>query len=96
MVDNYANYFCQRLLSSCSPPQRISFLTQIRGNIVPISMDKKGTHTIQSLLDVMTMDEEEEILANDIKGHVYEMAMVRRYATIYRTSRAPTWCRRPC
>ena len=40
-------------------------------------MDKKGTHTIQSILDVMTMAEEESILAADIQGHVVEMAKVR-------------------
>lgn len=39
-------------------------------------MDKKGTHTIQSILDVMTMDAEEEILAGDLKGHIIEMALV--------------------
>ncbi len=39
-------------------------------------MDKKGTHTIQSMLDVMTMPEEEEIVAGDIKGHVFELASV--------------------
>jgi len=39
-------------------------------------MDKKGTHTIQSMLDVMTMEEEEEIVANDIKGHIFELASV--------------------
>ena len=29
MVDDYGNYFCQRLVSSCSPPQRIAFLTKV-------------------------------------------------------------------
>lgn len=75
MVDNYANYFCQRLLSSCSPSQRIYFLTQISGKIVEISKDKKGTHTMQSILDVMTMDEEEKVIAECLKGHVYDLAM---------------------
>jgi len=39
-------------------------------------MDKKGTHTIQSMLDVMTMEEEERIIAEDIKDHVSELASV--------------------
>ncbi len=76
MTDDYGNYFCQRLVSSCSPAQRIAFLQQIKGRIVMISKDKKGTHTIQSMLDVMTMDEEEAIVASDIKGHVFELANV--------------------
>ena len=29
MVDNYANYFCQRLLSSCSQPQRVYFIQKV-------------------------------------------------------------------
>jgi hypothetical protein len=29
MVDNYGNYFCQRLLSSCSGEQRVQILKLI-------------------------------------------------------------------
>lgn len=39
-------------------------------------MDKKGTHTIQSMLDVMTMEDEELIVSSDLKDHVYELALV--------------------
>jgi len=39
-------------------------------------MDKKGTHTIQSMLDVMTMPEEEDIVVGDLKGHIFELASV--------------------
>ena len=39
-------------------------------------MDKKGTHTIQSMLDVMTMPEEEELVADDLRTHVFELASV--------------------
>ena len=48
-------------------------------------MDKKGTHTIQSMLDVMTMTEEEELMAADIKGHVFELASV--FLSLYITNR---------
>lgn len=41
-----------------------------------ISKDKKGTHTIQSMLDVITMSEEEELVASDLRGHVFELANV--------------------
>jgi len=44
--------------------------------MVSISKDKKGTHTIQSMLDVMTMPEEEELVASDFEGHVFELAKV--------------------
>lgn len=77
MIDNYGNYFCQRLLSTCSPSQRISILNhlQISGKFVEICKDKKGTHTVQSFLDVMTMEEEEKLFAANIKGFVYELSM---------------------
>jgi len=29
MIDNYANYFCQKLILSCSQPQRISFIEKV-------------------------------------------------------------------
>ena len=44
--------------------------------MIKISKDKKGTHTIQSLLDVITMPEEEELIALDIVDHVFELASV--------------------
>ena len=55
-------------------------------------MDKKGTHTIQSMLDVMTMEEEEEIMANDIKGHIFEMASVFTQCLITLGSTSDTRC----
>jgi hypothetical protein len=44
---------------------------------VEISKSKKGTHTVQSLIDVMTNTEEEELLASDLKAKVYEMGDVK-------------------
>lgn len=76
MTNDYGNYFCQRLLFNCSPSHRLFFIKQIKGQIVAISKDSRGIHTIQSIFDVMTMEEEEIILANDLKGHVFELAMV--------------------
>lgn len=39
-------------------------------------MDKKGTHTIQSILDFMTMEEEEKAFSEGIKGRIYEISIV--------------------
>lgn len=47
-----------------------------------ISKDKKGTHTIQSLLDVMTMREEEELVASDLKNNVYVMGSVILFVNV--------------
>lgn len=46
MVDNYGNYFCQRLLSSCSGEQRVQILRLIESDFISICKDKRGTHTI--------------------------------------------------
>lgn len=52
-----------------------------------ISKDKKGTHTIQSLLDVMTMKEEEELVASNLKGNVYIMGSVISFYNIIGSKR---------
>lgn len=46
MVDNYGNYFCQRLLSCCSGEQRVMILKLIEQDFLLICTDKRGTHTI--------------------------------------------------
>jgi hypothetical protein len=46
MIDNYGNYFCQSLLSSCSGVQRLTILRSIEKNFIEICCDRKGTHTI--------------------------------------------------
>lgn len=76
MTNDYGNYFCQRLLSSCSTSQRLIFVTEIKGKITTIAKDSKGIHTIQAIFDVMTMEEEEIIIASDLKDHIFELAMV--------------------
>lgn len=59
-----------------------------------ISKDQKGTHTIQSLIDVMTMDEEYELASQDLKGKVFEMGSVRLLAN-RRTKMLPTLYKLP-
>ncbi len=64
-------------------------------------MDKKGTHTIQSMLDVMTMPEEEELVADDLKGHIFELASVSLFLLCVttcqqRTNKQLMWYKKPC
>jgi hypothetical protein len=58
MVDNYGNYFCQKLLSNCSADQRMQILERIADDIVKISCDKRGTHTIQTFIDLVNLEKE--------------------------------------
>jgi hypothetical protein len=75
MVDNYGNYFCQRLLSSCSGEQRVQILRLIQSDFISICTDKRGTHTIQTIIDTLSIPEEEKILKNCLVGKVFELSI---------------------
>jgi len=76
MVDNYGNYFCQRFLSSCSGDQRLSILKMIRHRFIEICCNKKGTHTIQTMFDLVNLPEEEEFIRSALLGNVKVLSMV--------------------
>jgi hypothetical protein len=74
MVDQYGNYFCQKLLQSSSSAQRHKILQVLSPNILKISCDRKGTHSMQCLIEMINMPDEEEALKNGIKTHVIDLA----------------------
>lgn len=74
MVDNYGNYFCQRLLQTCSSDQRLFILTIIQDQFIKICCNKKGTHTIQSMFDLITLPQEEELIIKALRGNVVYLA----------------------
>lgn len=74
MVDSYGNYFCQKLLQSCSSKQRLYLLTKISPHIVNISCDKRGTHSMQSLIQLINMQEEEDTLEHALREHVISLS----------------------
>lgn len=76
MIDNYGNYFCQRLLSSCSGDQRLAILGMIQNKFFEICCNKKGTHTIQTMFDLINLPEEEEFIRNALIGNVIRLSMV--------------------
>ena len=41
-----------------------------------ISIDKKGTHSIQAVLDTCLTNEEEDFIAQELCGHVTDLASV--------------------
>ena len=75
MVDDYANYFCQKFLHSCSPQQRLILLKTIQPIFMTVCKDKKGTHTIQAFIDLLNLPEEEQIINQLLKGHIVELAL---------------------
>lgn len=84
MIDTYGNYFCQKLIQSCSAEQRIDILnnvtffliSKISKDIVNISYDNSGTHALQSLLEIINLAEEEIIILNALKISALDMCYV--------------------
>lgn len=75
MMDKYGNYFCQELLLSCSGAQRLQILEKIQENFIQVCKDKKGTHTIQKMVDLVNLPEEEKFFERTLTGHVGKLAI---------------------
>jgi hypothetical protein len=74
MTDSYGNYFCQKLLQSCSSKQRLYLLKKISPHLIKIACDKRGTHSMQSLIQLINMEEEEETLEKAIGENVIPLS----------------------
>lgn len=46
----------------------------MKPHILEISCDKKGTHSMQCLIEMINMPEEEEELKNGIQDHIIDLA----------------------
>jgi len=75
MMDRYGNYFCQELLLSWSGTQRLEILKKIEPNFIQVCRDKKGTHTIQKMVDLVNLPDEEIFFKNALTGHVNYLAI---------------------
>lgn len=71
MTDSYANYFCQRFFSILSLDKKNRFISIIAENIEYISTSKIGTYSLQSLIEQITLEEEQLIILNSLKGKVF-------------------------
>ena len=76
IMDNYANYFCQKFYSYLSLPERINFLNKINNNILEISKSKVGTYTLQAIIEYVTSREEKIIFANMFQNNFIELCQV--------------------
>jgi len=74
MMDNYGNYFCQKLLSACTSEQRLIVLQIIQEQFINICCNKKGTHSIQQIIDLITQPQEEELIMSFLRGNIVELA----------------------
>ncbi|CDW83480.1 rna-binding protein [Stylonychia lemnae] len=74
MIDKYGNYFCQNLLRTVNPQNRLKIISYLSPEFVKVSNHDVGTHSIQRLLEVVTQPEEKEVIFNAIKMEIEMMA----------------------
>jgi len=75
MCDQYGNYFCQELFQVCSPDQRTRLLDRLALQIIEIAQDKRGTHALQALIQLLSTDNEQAILIRAIQPHIVDLSM---------------------
>jgi hypothetical protein len=75
MVDRYGNYFCQKLLQSCTINQRSCVLQLIKADFTKICCDLRGTHTVQSILDNIELSLYEDFVKQTLKGKVCDLSI---------------------
>lgn len=69
VTHEYANYMMQKLFTICNTQQRVFILDKLVGSIPMLVKNKQGTHTLQSLVALLTQEEE----------HCMVIEVVRRY-----------------
>lgn len=74
MIDQYGNYFCQKLLHNVSSEQRLTILRHLQKDFVSVSCDEVGTHPMQRLVEMVNLDEERICIFQAIKGDIVNMA----------------------
>ena len=74
MIHLYGNYFCQKVIQISSPEQITTMLTLIANDFPQIAKDYSGTHVLQALLDVISTQEQRDLIMQSIKGKELEMS----------------------
>lgn len=74
MIDTYANYMCQKLFQTCSSAQRLELLRAMKPDLLKISMDTRGTHSLQILIGLASLAEEEELYETAFRGHIIRLS----------------------
>ena len=76
MTDTYGNYFCQKIIQSCSAEQRIFILKNLKKVFTSISCHPSGTHAIQTLIEIINMPGEEELVKECVKDNILKLSYV--------------------
>ena len=74
MCDSYGNYFLQKIIEKTDFKQRINLLNDIKDDFINISKDS-GSHCIQTLIEKINTDEEEEIIKSLIENDLFDLTI---------------------
>ena len=74
-IDKYGNYFTQKLIQICNPPQRIKILESIKSRFVEIAKNLFGTHPLQNLMEIIKSPEEKKIVLSYILGNEIALSL---------------------
>jgi hypothetical protein len=75
LIDQYANYFCQKLFDHLDPMDRIIFLQGISGKMLKISNNKIGTYPLQAIIEKSSSDTERDIILEGVKEILLELCV---------------------
>ena len=73
MISN--NKFCQKLFEQCTAEHRVTIFTAIESHLSEIAFNKWGSYSLQALIKLISLPEEQEIITRFIKGRVYDLSM---------------------
>ena len=68
-IDKYGNYFTQKLIQICVPSQRLKIIQNINSRFVEVANNSFGTHPLQSLMEIINMPEEKNLILRYILGN---------------------------
>ena len=75
MCDSYGNYFFQKIIEKTNSIQRINLLNIIKNDFINISKDISGSHCIQTLIEKIDSDEEEEIIKSLVENDLFDLSI---------------------
>lgn len=73
MTDLFGNYFCQKLVETCSDRQITQILKTIQPNIVTIALSQHGTRALQKLVSVLRTKEQIDLLRSALSTNVVRL-----------------------
>lgn len=76
MCNKYGNYFMQKLLQCCTAEQRVLIIKNVKDYFVHISCHPIGTHSMQTLVELVNSPNEENEVLEAIKNEILYLSIV--------------------